>query len=139
MGETEHESHSVGLTPEQINRLWEWALHEDHLFTNRVNFMLVAEAMLFAAFASLLAGNSPHIVVLIAIGITGIIVTLVWLYTTAVQIFSTAKPIQTILKQVIPEYGDIARKRKWPIHLVIGGVLPILLLCTWLVLIIASV
>lgn len=127
-------------TPEQIQRLWEWILHEDHLFTNRANFLLVAEAMLFAGFATLLTDASINRWLLVVVAAAGIIVTLVWLYIATVQNFLTMNPIKRILEEAAPEYGEIAlgRRKPWPCNVVLGIVLPSFLLVVWLALLVLS-
>jgi hypothetical protein len=138
MGESVDKTRPTALTPDQSKRIWEWLLHEDNLFTSRANFMLVAESMLIAAFASLLAADPPHRAQLLVVASVGILVTISWFYTAVLQIVGTLEPIKTSLKQHLPEYGGIASRRKLSVHLVIGGVLPALLICTWLALWVTS-
>ncbi len=134
MGGEKHSPQST-KSPKQIQGLWEWCLHEDHLFTNRANFFMVAEAMLFAAFAALLARTSINKGSIIIIGVAGIIVTVVWVYTAAVQRQKTMNPIKKILRQAIPEYNEIASGRKgWSINIVLGIILPILIFGVWVAL-----
>lgn len=131
------------LSPKQIARLWEWALHEDNLFTNRGNFIMIAEAMLFTAFATLLVDSSPNRGAITLIGITGMLVSLVWLYISTVQNLRTMHPIKAILRQKVDEYRFVASKRYGqkgsgikllPIHILMGTILPALLTVLWLML-----
>jgi len=50
---------------------WDWLKHEDNLFTNRNNLLLVAESMTFAAVATIQAGTgkSAHGILLAAAGL----------------------------------------------------------------------
>ncbi|MCY2979447.1 MAG: hypothetical protein NTU79_12355 [Planctomycetota bacterium] len=59
---------------------WAWALHEENLLTNRGNFFLVGQSMLFAAFASLRAtGNVQLRASIVVFGLLGIFVAIIWL------------------------------------------------------------
>jgi hypothetical protein len=127
------ETNDFRPTP-RFDKLWEWSLHEDTLFSNRVNFMLVGESMLFAGFATLLSAQSLHKGALLTIGILGVLVSLVWLWVARKQLCLVNKPIQIELKKAWPEYEEMAGKReKWwqrP-HNIIGVFLPIILMVAW--------
>lgn len=87
---------------DSIERLWGWILHEDTLFANRINFFLLAESMFFAAFAALTSSDINHIEFLVIVGTGGIILATVWIYISWYQIYTTMRPIKTILVENLP-------------------------------------
>lgn len=115
-------------------RYWEWLLHEDDLFSNRLNFFLIAESMLLIAFAINSYANSNLTKVL---GAAGILTATLWCYVSAVQIFSLINPIKIRLRRVLPEYKEIkdislpADPNIW-----LGVLFPLLLIGIWVFLII---
>jgi hypothetical protein len=127
----------TSLAKEEVQLLWQWSLHEDGLFTNRMNFFLVAESMLVAAYATLVAGtessrsNAPLIV-----ASTGMAVALVWAYLAWYQVKRTMDPVKRELRQTLQVYTGIVRGRRLllPANVAIGYILPALLVIMWIVL-----
>ncbi len=121
----------------QIDRLWEWLLHEDNLFTSRANFFLIAESMLFAAFAVLIVNTLLKPCLMFVLGGAGVIFTIVWLYWAIVQIYLTINPIKAKLQKLLPEWSEIAsgRRKVFATHLIFGIFLPSILLTVWIILI----
>ena len=115
-------------------RYWDWLLHEDDLFSNRLNFILIAESMLLIAFAINSYGISNLTKVL---GGAGILTATLWCYVSAIQIFSLINPIKIQLRRVLPEYKEIkdisllADPNIW-----LGVLFPLLLMGIWVFLII---
>jgi hypothetical protein len=137
MEKPETEKRVYSMSELGFDKLWNWSLHEDNLFSGRVNFMLVGESMLFAGFATLLSADSLHKWALLTIGILGFFVSLVWLWVAKVQLYLVNRPIQKKLKDICLEYREIAEKRKklWQHpHTVIGVILPIVLMLAWVAL-----
>jgi hypothetical protein len=115
-------------------RYWDWLLHEDDLFSNRLNFFLIAESMLLIAFAI----NSYEISNLTKVlGAAGILAAALWCYVSAVQIFSLINPIKIQLRRVLPEYKEmkdislLADPNIW-----LGVLFPLLVIGIWIFLII---
>jgi hypothetical protein len=132
----QHEEGQDAPSPSRAptERYWDWPLHEDDLFSNRLNFFLVAESMLLIAFAI----NSYEISNLTKVlGAAGILAATLWCYVSAVQIFSLINPIKIQLRRVMPEYKEIkdisllADPNIW-----LGVLFPLLLMGIWAVLII---
>ena len=47
--EKDHNAPTLSKAPTE--HYWDWLLHEDTLFSSRISFFLIAETMLFIAFA----------------------------------------------------------------------------------------
>ena len=111
---------------------WDWLKHEDNLFTNRNNLLLVAEAMLFAAVAALLAttGKTAHAALLAS---AGLFVTVIWILASLKHLVPTDPRLKQKLREVEKRRADFddARKKWWSNHWVIGFVLPLGLLIVW--------
>lgn len=52
-------SESISLSQDEINRLWQHALHEERLFHDRLNYFSVVEIGLLSAFAILYNKDRP--------------------------------------------------------------------------------
>ena len=137
MKDKTRDQNTTQLSKDQINRLWEWKLHEDYLFSNRINFFMVAESIFFAAFAALLVVRQNNSNLITILGIAGILFSLVWFYVLTVQIYFTIKPIKQILLEKLPEYQyiDHGRKRVERSNSLLGCILPLVFLFIWIVLI----
>ena len=125
----------------RVDRLWEWILHEDNLFISRGNFFLLAESMLFAAFATLAVNQSVQQIFVFIFGIVGILCSLVWIYLAWAQINLTMNHIKTKLRELIPDYSGITKPRgKFPsTHFILGVFFPIALLIAWAILLLAMI
>jgi hypothetical protein len=123
-----------------VDRLWEWVLHEDSLFIARGNFFLVAEAMLFTAFAAVVVDPSVKPLLVFVFGIVGAVCSAVWIYLSWAQVNLTMKPLRTRLKELFPDYTEvISRRRRFPaLDWVLGILFPLFLLIVWLVLLLAK-
>ena len=113
-----------------IEHYWDWLLHEDDLFSSRINFFVVAESMLFIAFAI----NSYDIPKLtIILGLTGILFVLVWLYVSVCQIYFLINRIKAKLEETWPEYR--VWKGIWLLgepNIWLGIVFPSILVVVWI-------
>jgi hypothetical protein len=98
----EQVSENDSLSPDEMNRLWQHALHEERLFHDRLNYFSVVEIGLLSAFAILY--NKEHPFGLLA-SLTGaaLIFTVFWLllqykhWTYCTYIYSR-------LRENVPEY-----------------------------------
>lgn len=52
-------SESGSLSPDELNHLWQHALHEERLFHDRLNYFSVVEIGLLSAFAILFNKDRP--------------------------------------------------------------------------------
>ena len=119
---------------------FDWLKHESKIFTDRLYFFIVAEAMLVVAAATIINGGLPsnEYFVFILVCSIGLIVTVLWGYIAVVHLFLTVNPIKKKLREVLPEYANLVERRKRFVstHLVIGLFLPILLAIAWILIII---
>ena len=117
-----------------IEHYWDWLLHEDDLFSTRINFFVVAESMLFIAFAI----NSYDIPMLtIILGLTGILFVLIWLYVSICQVYFLINRIKAKLEETWPEYR--VRKGVWLLgepNIWLGIIFPSVLIIVWIFLMI---
>ena len=117
-----------------VEHYWDWLLHEDDLFSSRINFFVVAESMLFIAFAI----NSYDIPALtIILGLTGILFVLIWLYVSICQVYFLINRIKGKLEETWPEYR--VRKGFWLLgepNIWLGIVFPSVLIVVWIFLMI---
>ena len=125
---------ATNLSKAPIEHYWDWLLHEDDLFSSRINFFVVAESMLFIAFAI----NSYDIPKLtIILGLTGILFVLIWLYVSICQVYFLINQIKAKLEETWPEYR--VRKGIWLLgepNIWLGIVFPIVLIVVWIFLMI---
>ena len=130
----EEDRKSAELLKAPVEHYWDWLLHEDGLFSSRINFFVVAESMLFIAFAI----NSYDIPKLtIIIGLTGILFVLIWLYVSICQTYFLINRIKTKLEDMWPEYR--IRKGIWLLgepNIWLGIIFPTVLIIVWIFLII---
>jgi amino acid transporter len=128
------EQNPTNLTKAPVEHYWDWLLHEDDLFSNRINFFIVAESMLFIAFAI----NSYDIRKLtIIIGLTGILFVLIWLYVSVCQVYFLINRIKAKLEEAWPEYQ--VRKGVWLLgepNIWLGIIFPSVLIVVWIFLMI---
>ena len=110
--------------------LMEFALHEDKIFTNRVNLFLVTESLLFVAYISLLNKFDSKIIMII-MSVTSIIITLVYI----IVLFKNVE-ILDILKDETqkfhPNYKEL--KKLYPRHhtnYILGKIFPMIFLIVW--------
>ncbi len=122
------------LTKPPSEHYWEWLLHEDDLFSNRTNFFLIAESMLFIAFAIDAYANSDLTTILAA---AGILFVSIWLYISIFQIYFLINPIKEQLRQRLPEYREV--KGAWLLgdpNIWLGIVFPFVLIGIWIFLLV---
>jgi hypothetical protein len=74
---------SENLDNEQINRVWEYRLHIENLFYNRLNFFLVFESVLLGVVGALYSKPNPANPVLKVIVLLGFSITVIWIFVQA--------------------------------------------------------
>lgn len=128
--------------PQDVGQLWKWVFHEDNLFSNRGNLLLVAESMIFTAFAIVLANSRATVApwFLGMVAIFGVFLSLVWLRVMSIQ-KSTVTQLKDRLKKADKLYGEICgiRKHDVGIHQLLGYLVPAAILVVWLALLILIV
>jgi hypothetical protein len=125
------------MNAEEKERLWEWTLHEDLLFSERQNLFLVAQSMLVAGYGAAVDAKGAAA----AIAAIAVALTIAWAFVSWRQ-YDLVEYIQEHAKRELSEYGMIAEKRpkveirSRPIRSreVIAFVLPGLLLMLWILL-----
>jgi len=121
---------ATNLSKAPVEHYWDWLLHEDDLFSSRINFFVIAESMLFIPFAI----NSYDIPKLtIIIGLTGILVAVIWLYVSVCQVYFLINRIKAKLEETWPEYR--VRKGVWLLgepNIWLGIIFPSVLIVVWI-------
>ena len=99
------------VAPEPADRAfyWDWAKHEENIFTNRGSFFLVGESMLFAGVATLRSVDqlsaSRALLIFYALGI---FITFIWLGVNVGHHINVLRPVQAKLRLVEPRHAEIA-------------------------------
>jgi hypothetical protein len=120
---------------------WDWYKHEEDLATNRGNFFLVGQSMLFAAYAALRAPNSPRQLIPIqGICYLGIFATCIWLYLSGNTLVKTRIPLiralQTHETRIKIKFQSPHTPLRQGSFYLMHALLPIGILVTWVVLLI---
>jgi hypothetical protein len=119
--------------------LWQYRLHEDTIFYQRLNFFLVAESMLLVAFATFVSGPENSWVVRLIITALGLCVTFAWLYVSHRQMI-VIRQIQQVAENHVPTYKYIRvnRPKTWPGSFrMLAYMVPLIVIVAWLFLAIA--
>jgi hypothetical protein len=106
------------LDSEQINRLWQHAMHSQNRFDSRLNFFLIFESVLIGVIGMLYSHSSYAKLVLIAMICLGVLLTAIWGYVQARERY-LLDDLETRLKEVAPEYLETVARREsmnWPLH-----------------------
>ncbi len=130
----EEDRNATNLSKAPVEHYWDWLLHEDNLFSSRVNFFVVAQSMLLIAFA-INSYENPSLTMILALA--GILFVLVWLYVSICQIYFLINRIKEKLEEKLPEYR--VRKGIWLLgepNIWLGIVFPSILILVWIVLMI---
>lgn len=127
------------LDSEQAKYLWEYRLHVEKVFYDRMNFYILLESVLLVAIVTIYS-NKPITAIIIAICIVGFVVTVIWLY---LQVWYKAmlNVLSERVKCRIPAYKEAMKlvKTEFPHHclpspLSVTVYLPVVLLLLWLLL-----
>lgn len=117
---------------------WQWGLHENHMYINRNSYILVAEAMLFAAMAQLrVSANIESRSALPVIYGLGTFITLIWMAINYRQLVHTDKFVRRKIAEHVPLWkavDDLRPKQFIGIRVMTGFFLPLGLLIAWVVL-----
>lgn len=126
-------------SPDECTRAWEHLLHDENVFNDRLNFFLLAEAMLLVFHAEVIGKVSGA--GLLAIGSLGVVITVLWLVINARQIadFEDAKAKAA---SYLADYGTYARgaddqrgRLRRSAAPILGYAVPAVVLLIWIALI----
>jgi hypothetical protein len=98
------------MDEKQITILWGYKQKEEDIFYQRSNFFLVAEAMLFTAWATLAAASTRLVVQELTISTLGFVLGIVWIYVSGRQV-DVISQISSEASQVIGIYKKIRNER----------------------------
>jgi hypothetical protein len=120
---------------------WDWYKHEEDLATNRGNFFLVGQSMLFAAYAALRAASGPRqftpIQWMCYLGIFG---TCIWLLLSGINLLKTRMPLIRTLQEhetrILMKFKSPNAYLRQGSFFLMHAFLPIGILVTWVVLLI---
>lgn len=87
----------------QRDRIWDHRLHEDTQLNQRLNFFLIAEAMLVVAAAQVLSSSTPKAWLGAGISAVGLVLTCVWFGVNQRQV-KIMRHIQERAKEALPEF-----------------------------------
>lgn len=123
--------------PKQNDLLWQYVMHEDVIFNERLNFFLVFESVLLGAIAMLFNKEISRYRLLMAVlVILGLLLTVVWAYVQAKQ-RSILKIVTRRLMENLPEYRETveeleeARWRRLSATALLAYVIPGLIGLMW--------
>ena len=128
---------SENLDNEQINHLWQHAMHSQNRFDNRLNFFLIFESVLLGVVGTLYSKSASAKPVLITIICLGFFLTVLWGYIQAREKY-LFEGVEKRLEEVAPEYRETLRRReqrRWPLRstpLLTYGV-PAMITAVWIV------
>jgi hypothetical protein len=95
-------SESISPSPDELNRLWQHALHEERLFHDRLNYFSVVEIGLLSAFAILYNKDRP-LGLLAPLTAAALVFTVFWLLLQFKH-WRYCLFIYSRLREVLPEY-----------------------------------
>jgi hypothetical protein len=124
------------LDRDALNRLFEYTLHEENLFTTHHNFFLVFESVLLGVVAMLLTAKTPsslHLVQIISI--LGLISALVWGYIQ-IRMKWILGHLRKKLRIALPEYKQVIEeldKTWWPLRItwLLTYIIPLIVVTIW--------
>lgn len=131
------------LSDDDLSFIWDWAKHEDELFTNRANFFLISEAMLFAALVTL--NDDAQRLNYLIIG-CGAVISVLWFVVSSKNIrfqarlknylIASKKIYFKVRSDQYPDRDIMEKPGLWhrltSVHTLMGKGLPVLFLVTWL-------
>lgn len=130
----------VQIPPDEIQRLWQYKMHEEDIFYQRNNFFLVAESMLLIALATLFNATRAGFLIIFVLAALGCVLTLIWIYVSSRQLVV----IQQIAKEseaVFHVYHRIRTERSiWPFSStkLLAYFVPSIVMGTWITIIIIT-
>jgi hypothetical protein len=121
------------------DRAWQHALHEENVFNERLNFFLVAEAMLLVFHAEVIGkiGDDE----LLAIGVLGLVITFLWVIINVRQI-ADLEVAKRELRLCVPEQAQRMEAQKGLLRgsagVILGYLVPLAVGSIWIALIVGD-
>jgi hypothetical protein len=116
------------------DRAWQYKLHEEMIFYQRINFFLIAESMLFVAFTTLLGSTANYREFLVVLALLGFLLGLVWLYVGARQLY-VIDYVSRYCRETYAEYAQLKDRRYEPVFSstkMLAYFVPVMVLIVWL-------
>ena len=88
---------------DEVNRLWQHALHEERLFHDRMNFFSAMQVGLLGVFA-ILYNKEPALGVFVPLTLVALAFTLLWL-VVQVRHWRYCVHVHVLVRRAVPEYG----------------------------------
>jgi hypothetical protein len=88
---------------DELNRLWQHALHEERLFHDRMNFFSAMQVGLLGVFA-ILYNKEPALGVFVPLTAVALAFTLLWL-VVQVRHWRYCVHVHVLVRRAVPEYG----------------------------------
>lgn len=143
MSEVEAIKPSRKPTASECERAWQHVLHEENVFNDRLNFFLLAEAMLLVFHAEVFDNVGDR--GLILIGALGVVITVLWVIINWRQI-ADLNQAKTRARACLPDHelwaAQADRERKWlrdSAAPILGYAVPLVVALIWLALIAETV
>lgn len=109
-------------------------LHENELFTNRINLFLLAESLLFLSYVTTLVNIQINNCISVLINILGIAITILFGYVI-VRHANNLESLKTTIDEYFPFHKKIRGRRTGiPTNIVLSWILIFVFLITWLIL-----
>jgi hypothetical protein len=125
---------------DQMQRMWDQLMHEDNLFSDRLNFFLVFESVLLGGASAIYSRSSSDLRILQATSIFGLVITLLWFVIQA-RHKQGLDVLKIRTRALFPEYALATLKRRRPpfsVSWLLAYWLPLLVACVWLGLLLLS-
>ena len=117
------------LTGKDYDIMWNFIFHQDHLFTSRINFLLVAVALSITCLFQAVLCDNPNIYLASIAAILGIVFCFAWFYVSTFSSSFTSADLKKNLTDKFKWYNLIVNRRSivpGP-HKLMGTYLPLLL------------
>jgi hypothetical protein len=91
------------LHPDEVNRLWQHAMHEERLFHDRMNFFSAMQVGMLGVFA-ILYNKEPSLAVFVPLIAVALAFTLIW-FMVQVRHWRYCVHVHVLVRSAVPEYG----------------------------------
>ena len=130
------------IHPDELNRLWQHALHEERLFHDRMHFFSAIQVGLLGVFA-ILYNKEPAIGVFVPLTAVSLAFTLLWL-VVQVRHWTYCRILHERIREVVPDYrrtiaafAAMGRTDGLSISRPLSYAVPLLFAATWMALLAA--
>jgi hypothetical protein len=125
---------------DQMQRMWDQLMHEDNVFSDRLNFFLVFESVLLGGALAIYSRSSSDLQILQIASIFGLVITILWFIIQA-RHKQGLDVLKVRTRALFPEYALATLKRRPPpfsVSWLLAYWLPLLVACVWLGLLLLS-